>query len=740
MFLYPDDFHTFSSKTGFEIIPLIPYNIFMKTEDNIKFTYNGKTYTVGDKFKDICFDDENFRRAIATVMDEEYPLVTISGAGGCGKSVIFRILYEKYGKRCLCMAPTGVAAFNIAQHGIPCSTIHSALKLSTKDYFEPDSIIKDAYEILSKVDFLLIDEVSMVDCNMMDLILCHVRAVNKARPERRWLRVVLFGDVLQLPPVSPVAGDDYLSRKKGEGAKKLKEVWHKRYGEADIGFWFFSPYFRNTKRITIELKTVYRQSDGKFKAMLDTIRMADDEDEIRKVIRQFDSRVVSEDEHIRKWEGENRPVLHLCGRNDDAKTANDERAAALRDAGAEGHDYNSWVIREDNNLIFDEYAKDLEKLFKTHFPILAKEQTLYLGQQVMCLCNDGGKRFQNGTLGKITGFKKDPPSDWDSKRKYIPLPIVQPYDGRPPFVVPYHEFDCKSPYVGRNRKTGKTFIYFKKTFTVFSLACKSAYAVTFHKSQGLTLDAVYIDTYNKDRENGRKSYIPASGIYLGLSRSRTFEGVALSDYLKPGQVHINRWAKYFFHPDRDRVFPLDSTFEPDYTIDAEENRKKAESFVKSDKVHNRKIWDELTQKNDEKIEYASAADIEEEEVEENVSAMPDDRTQSFYGRLHETSDEKSEDDEVIKAEESTVIRFLSDNDKTPEAEDSSHVNSQTGEKEALNLYFPYVERPLKTGDKTEKRLPGKPVDPEKKTWDERNSFLHKKLARFGRKHGALYDE
>lgn len=508
----------------------------------IPFTYQGKEYSIPDKYDYVKLDDEMFRKALAVCYDGEYPIVTISGAGGCGKSVIYQIIYDSFPGKCLAMASTGVAAFNIAQHGIKCSTIHSALRLSALPIYNWDQINPGVLKILDKYEYLLIDEISMVDCNLLDYILSHVRYLNGKRPKGGKLKVILFGDVLQLPPVSSVPSREYgISRQRRE----IQEKWRGRYGTAEIGYWFFSPVFMATKRITIELKAVYRQEDGSFKSMLEAIRFAK-KDELEVVLKKINERVVDEEEHRKKYERDNMPLLFLTGRNDDVKAYNERQLECFSRDGVEKHEYSSVVAGPfTDDKFYSKYDnKDKEGrecIFKDFFPTLEDSQCLYLGQQVMCLCNDRERGFQNGTLGKIIDFRHSAEDD-------IYLPYVKTFDDRKPFLVPYHEFEYYAAYMEKGE------IVYDRIFTVKTLACKSAYAVTFHKAQGLTLDAVYIDTRHKDSESdGGESYIPDSGIYLGLSRCRTLEGIGLNDTITQDQVRVNGYATLFFLPTRDDI-------------------------------------------------------------------------------------------------------------------------------------------------------------------------------------------
>lgn len=505
-----------------------------------RFFYGNKEYELPDGYEYVNLDDEKFRKALAICFDGDYPIVTIAGPGGCGKSVIYRILYDAL-PNTLAMASTGVAAFNIAQHGIPCMTIHSALKLSPLPLYDWNKPDKSCVIYLSHYEYMLIDEISMVDCNLLDYILMHVKYANEYRDDGKMLHVILFGDVLQLPPVSKIAGSVAVNEKERE----LKKCWRERYGNAEVGYWFFSPNFRATKRITVELETGYRQSDSSFKEMLRVIRYAD-KDNLERILAEINKRKVDEAEHRAKYDSENNHMLFLTGRNKDVVAYNNLHIQSFIDSKVECHEYKSSVIGPmTDDAFYRHYNPEdpaaRKNLFHDFFPILEDTQTLYLGEQVMCICNDRTSGFQNGTVGRIVRFIRKEP-------KGMYYPVVKTYDERQPFTVGYHTFEYFAAYV---KDDGE--IAYNKIFEVESLACKCAYAVTFHKSQGLTLDSVYIDTRHKGGDGGEESFIPDSGIYMGLSRCRTLSGIGLSDTIMPEQIRVNEYTSLFFRPDRDEI-------------------------------------------------------------------------------------------------------------------------------------------------------------------------------------------
>lgn len=435
-----------------------------------------------------------FREALEAIQDETIPYVIIAGPGGCGKSLLYRIIYDMNEGKTLCTATTGVAAFNISKEGVPATTIHSALHIKPADWYDPENILKKIVKILQKTDILLIDEISMMNCNLMDYIIAHVEEANKKRIKR--IKVVLFGDVMQLLPVT-----------KGLDDEMLKDRWVKRYGENHM--FFNSPNLKAMKRKTVELYDVHRQSDEHFRMILNSIRLGDASEEMLEEL----NRHVIDRASFEKTVGAN-GMMYLAGTNSKVEKLNNEYEEKFK---KEGEIYAFHEAEIDRKL-------EKESL-SSAFPGVPEEIAVYKGQQVMCIANDSDSGYQNGTIGKVVDFKNG-------------CPVVSTADGRR-FVVKRHTF---TRYKLVPDKRG--FLKPKEAGSVTQLACKSAYAVTYHKAQGLTLDAVYMDI---------SGWMAPHSIYLGLSRLRSLEGLGLSRRLRASDIRIDNEAIGFFSSSRDEI-------------------------------------------------------------------------------------------------------------------------------------------------------------------------------------------
>ena len=449
------------------------------------------------KYSWVDTSNPRFCQALSEVVAGDTDIVTIAGGGGCGKSVIYRIAYDLHPDRSLPTASTGIAAFNLAVEGVPASTVHSALRICPRDWYDPDEISSRTVDILSRFDTLLIDEVSMISINLMDYILNQVSVVNSKRSRRglKKLRVILFGDVMQLPPVV------------GKLDPEIAEAWTDRYGE---NYYFFnSPLYRGAYRRTVELYEAYRQEDDKFKSILDAVRMGTPSPNMLNTLNRHVMAIGEFTAQERKGS-----FMYLAGSNAKVSQINEAYQKQFEDRG---------VLFSEHEA---EYEGDVDKKDFLNIPDMVK---LYIGQQVMCTANDTDHSYKNGMLGKIVDFTSGN------------LPIVESSDGLR-FVVRRQKFPKYGYYYDENKDRFCSKVIGMK----IQLACKSAYAVTFHKAQGLTLDNVYIDVSDIYADHS---------LYLGLSRLRTIEGLGLSGMITSWMVkrNINREALSFFNEDRDVI-------------------------------------------------------------------------------------------------------------------------------------------------------------------------------------------
>jgi ATP-dependent exoDNAse (exonuclease V) alpha subunit len=337
--------------------------------------------------------------------------------------------------------------------------------------------------LMRKLKMIIIDEVSMVRSDLMWAIDQSLR-VNRGRPREAFggVRLMLFGDLHQLPPVI-----------QGDVAQHL---------ESEHG----GPFFFQVSSLTegagvslLELDRVFRQSDQSFLTVLNHIRDGD--------VTEADLEVLNERTHPIRTLGEGDPYVILTPTNAAAQRINMAFLEALAspertyEAGITG-EYSSGAHPTDASLQLKEGAK------------------------VILLRNDPDKRWVNGTIARIARL--------DEKRVWIEL------DGKTHELEPVSWESRRYAY---DQTAEKIVENITGTFRQFPV--RLAWALTIHKSQGLTLDKVYIDL-------GRGTFAHGQA-YVALSRCRTLEGLALARPLRPADILFDRSAMGY----RDRFAPLD---------------------------------------------------------------------------------------------------------------------------------------------------------------------------------------
>lgn len=437
-----------------------------------------------------------FRSALEAVMDQDMLVTAITGPGGSGKSILYKIAYEMDPERTICAASTGIAAFNLAVDGVPAVTLHSAIHMRPTPWHDPEKPNMQAISRLMKAKTLLVDEVSMLSANTVDFLMKQVDEVNRMRIRRGDpLRVIFFGDVMQLPPVVKTDEDE-----------KVAELWQERYG--DNVFFFNSPNYQQHYRKTIELYDVYRQENEGFRTMLNSIRMGRVS---QRMLDEINSHIIPEGVFMEKMK--DRGAMYLTGTNRRVNELNEAYEADFLERGVKRVTHEAY------------FSGDVGP---ADFPTVPTEVSLFLGEQVMCLANDDSedRRYQNGTIGTIVDFHGD-------------LPVVRASDGR---VFSVHRQTFSRYRLVENGDTGR--LKSECAGEMEMIACKPAYAVTFHKAQGLTLDAAYLDF---------SGWMAPGSVYLGLSRLKTLDGLGLRRALASKSIRTNPEALTFFREDRDAI-------------------------------------------------------------------------------------------------------------------------------------------------------------------------------------------
>ena len=388
--------------------------------------------------------------------------IFLTGKAGTGKTTFLKSLKERSPKRMIVVAPTGVAAINAG--GV---TIHSFFQLS----FAPQIGIeneqvrqmrfnKEKINIIRSLDLLVIDEISMVRADILDAIDRVMRRFKNGRKPFGGAQVLMIGDLQQLAPVIK------------------NEEWNLLRREYETIYFFSSKVLKETKFVSIELRHVFRQQDDKFIAILNKVRDNKLDQEAVNVLNQR----YLPDFKPNDIDG----YITLCTHNVQADRINE---AKLRSIQSKAQIFTARIEGK-----FPEYSHP------TDF-----ELKLKIGAQVMFVKNDPSpeKLFYNGKIGMIT--------DIDDDTVFVRCPD--------------DEVDeiAVSPLLWENVKYSideKTSEIKEETEGSFSqIPLKLAWAITIHKSQGLTFERAIIDA---------EASFAHGQVYVALSRCKTLEGMVLS--------------------------------------------------------------------------------------------------------------------------------------------------------------------------------------------------------------------
>lgn len=386
----------------------------------------------------------------------------VTGRAGTGKSTLLRCLRDMISAEMVVVAPTGLAAVNVGGQ-----TIHSFFGLPPRLIRSDDIRRSRNGALMRRLQFLVIDEVSMVRSDLMWAIDQSLR-INRGRPREPFggLRVIMFGDLHQLPPVVP----------EGDVAGHLEN----EHG----GPFFFSVAALQDGAGTarLELDHVFRQRDEGLLHVLNKVRDGEADEEDLAVLNE---RVCP----IRTLR-EGDPYVILTPTNAAAQRINMSYLTALAgevtayDAGVTG-DFNESAHPTDQRLL------------------------LKPGAKVIMLRNDSDRRWVNGTVARVSRLS--------DRQVWIEI------DGKEYEIEPVAWEQRRYAYDQAAQKIVETVAGTFKQFPV-----RLAWALTIHRSQGLTLDPVYIDL-------GRGTFAHGQA-YVALSRCRSLEGLALARPLRPSDI------------------------------------------------------------------------------------------------------------------------------------------------------------------------------------------------------------
>ena len=391
----------------------------------------------------------------------------LTGRAGTGKTTFLRNVQKTVDKQFITLAPTGVAA--ILAGG---DTIHSFFGLPM-DVCTPGTMGKmNEARILTLLhtDTIIIDEVSMVRCDIIDAIDYTMRKTLRSSLPFGGKQVIFVGDMFQLPPVVK------------QGAER--DLMHDLYRTDDF-FFYKADVIKRMRLVKIEFQKVYRQEDEDFLRILENVRLN----------KATPENLMHLNERVCMPTKEDGAVITLASLNKTADAINQKRLAEI---DSEEYSYEGTVT-----------GKFEEKRFPVDLTLKLK-----VGAQVMFTRNDQQRRWANGTIGTVTKLTKDE--------------IQVTTEAGNTYVVPNCSWESFSyEYDKETRKMKKEQV---GTFTQYPL--RLAWAITVHKSQGMTFDKMYLDL--------SRGMFAAGQLYVALSRVRSLGGLFLSNCIIPQYAHTSR--------------------------------------------------------------------------------------------------------------------------------------------------------------------------------------------------------
>jgi len=401
--------------------------------------------------------------------------VFLTGKAGTGKTQFLKKLREISPKSIVVTAPTGVAAINA--NGV---TMHSFFQLPFGVFIKGSSerefnrFSREKIKALQSFDVLVIDEVSMVRADMLDAVDYVLRRFRHNPKPFGGVQLLLIGDLQQLSPVVTSQEESI-----------IRQLYPTPY-------FFSSQALQQTNLVGIELNHIFRQKDEVFVDILNQIRDNNISDESLEILNR---------RHFPDFKPkENENIITLVTHNRQADQINESKLAQIKE---EEHEYHATIKGE-----FP------EKLYPMDKTLVLKK-----GAVVMFLKNDvQGKKFYNGKIARVT--------DFDSDAVYVQC------DDQEDEIRVVADVWENTKYEGDSTAELKQVVI----GTFCQIPLRLAWAVTIHKSQGLTFDRMMLDT--------QKSFAHGQ-VYVALSRCRSLDGLyLLSKIIKSDIITDNTVSEY----------------------------------------------------------------------------------------------------------------------------------------------------------------------------------------------------
>ncbi len=411
--------------------------------------------------------------------------IFLTGKAGTGKTTFLRQVRKESIKRMAVVAPTGVAAINA--EGV---TIHSFFQLpfgtflpgQIREEMKKRKFARKKIKLLKSLDLLIIDEISMVRADVLDAIDEVLRRYRDYTKPFGGVQLLMIGDLHQLPPVVK------------------PEDWQILKPHYDTVYFFGSLALKKTEVIRIELQHIYRQSDAVFIELLNKIRGNRMDEEVLKTLNsryQPDFRPGKDDDYIT-----------LTSHN---RTSQQINAEKLKEIAGPSFKYKATVSGD-----FPPHTYPTEEVLE-----------FKLGAQVMFVKNDlsGAAAFYNGKIGRITKILGEKvwvqcPGDSD------PIEVLATDWHNRKFTLNEETKEVQEELIG----------------TFHQLPLKLAWAITIHKSQGLTFERVIIDA---------QAAFAHGQVYVALSRCKSFEGIVLRTEIKSSSVKTDTVVRNYSQQTKD---------------------------------------------------------------------------------------------------------------------------------------------------------------------------------------------